>query len=225
MFKQSLLALALSAAAIGAQAHQLWLERDASGPVRVYVGDADSAHDSGEEVAKLAATTQVFTTDRAQPAKLVVKPDHLEAAVAETGATGATGGTGDVRLVNDQVWKPWKTKEGHTKAAVFNARAGRTDTHAVLDYELVPVKAGGNTFTLFFRGQPVADKAVTVINPEKWSKHFKTDKAGRIDVPVKEKGRYILVSAHDADPVGELEIAGQKVQKLGYTATLSFVAR
>jgi hypothetical protein len=216
MFKQSLLALALSAAAIGAQAHQLWLERDADGPARVYVGDADSAHDSGEEVAKLAATTQVFTTDRAQPAKLVVKPDHLEVAVA---------GTDDVRLVNDQVWKPWKTKEGHTKAAVFNARAGRTDTHAVLDYELVPVKAGGDTFTLFFRGQPVADKAVTVINPEKWSKHFKTDKAGRIDVPVKEKGRYILVSAHDADAVGELEIAGQKVQKLGYTATLSFVAR
>lgn len=216
MFKQSVLGLALSATAIGAQAHQVWLERDAGGPARVYVGDADSAHDRGEEVAKLAATTQVFTTDRAQPAKLAVKEDHLEAAVV---------GTGDVRLVNDQVWKPWKTKEGQTKAAVFNARAGRADTHAVLDYELVPVKAEGNTFTLFFKGQPVADKAVTVINPEKWSKHVKTDKAGRIDVPVTEKGRYILVSAHDADAVGELEIAGQKVQKLGYTATLSFVAR
>ena len=216
MFKQTLLALALSAAAIGAHAHQLWLERDAGGPVRVYVGDADSAHDRGEEVAKLAATTQVFTTDRAQPAKLAVKEDHLEAAVA---------GTGDVRLVNDQVWKPWKTKEGQTKAAVFNARAGRTDTNAVLDYELVPVKADGTTFTLFFKGQPVADKAVTVVNPEKWSKHFKTDKAGRIDVPVKDKGRYILVSAHDADAPADLEIAGQKVQKLGYTATLSFVAK
>lgn len=216
MFKQSLLAVALSAVALGASAHQLWLERDASGAVRVYVGDADSEHDRGEEVAKLAATTQVFTTDRAQPAKLAVKEDHLEAAVA---------GAGDVRLVNDQVWKPWKTKEGQTKAAVFNARAGRADTNAVLDYELVPVKAGGDTFTLFFKGQPVADKAVTVINPEKWSKHFKTDKAGRIDVPVKEKGRYILVSAHEADAAGELEIAGQKVQKLAYTATLTFVAR
>lgn len=215
MFKKSLFALSLVSAALSAQAHQLWVERDASGPVRVYVGDADAEHDRGEEVAKLAATTQVFTTDRAQTARLSVKDDHLEAAVAAPG---------DVRLFNDQVWKPWKNKDGQFQAAVFNARAGRAETRAVLDYELVPVAPHSNTFTLVFKGQPLAGKSVTVITPGKWSKGFKTDAAGRFDVPVKDKGRYVLVSAHEAEAVGNVEIAGQKVNKLGYTATLTFVA-
>lgn len=216
MFKKSLSTLALSTLALSASAHQLWLERDATGPVRVYVGDADSAHDKGEEVAKLAATTQVFTTDRKQTAKLVAKEEFLEADVASAG---------DVRLSNDQVWKPWKAKDGSYQAAVFNARAGRTETKAVLDYELVPVAANGNAFTLVFKGQPVANKTVTVITPDKWSKGFKTDAAGRIDVPVTGKGRYVLVSAHEAPAVGEVVIAGQKVAKLGYTTTLTFVAQ
>lgn len=216
MFKKSLFTLALSTLALSASAHQLWLERDATGPVRVYVGDADSAHDKGEEVAKLAATTQVFTTDRKQTAKLVAKEEFLEADVAAAG---------DVRLSNDQVWKPWKAKDGSYQAAVFNARAGRTETKAVLDYELVPVAANGNAFTLVFKGQPVAHKTVTVITPDKWSKGFKTDAAGRIDVPVTAKGRYVLVSAHEAPAVGEVVIAGQKVAKLGYTTTLTFVAQ
>lgn len=215
MFKKSLVALSLLSTALSASAHQLWLERDATGPVRVYVGDADAEHDRGEEVAKLAATTQVFTSDRAQTAKLTVKEDHLEAAVTTAG---------DVRLVNDQVWKPWKTKDGAFQAAVFNARAGRTDTSAVLDYELVPAAPNSNTFTVLFKGQPLTGKAVTVITPDKWSKGFKTDAAGRIDVPVQGKGRYVLISAHTVDAVGDVVIAGQKVHKLGYTATLSFVA-
>ena len=202
MFKKTLLAFAASTLALSATAHQLWLERDATGPVRVYVGDADSAHDKGAEVAKLAATTQVFTTDRAQTAKLTAKEEFLEADVAAAG---------DVRLFNDQVWKTWKTKDGSFQA--------------VLDYELVPVAAGGNTFTLVFKGQPLANKSVTVITPDKWTKGFKTDAAGRIDVPVSGKGRYVLVSSHEVPATGDVVIAGKKVAKLGYTTTLTFVAQ
>lgn len=215
MFKKTLLTMALSTLALSASAHQLWLERDATGPVRVYVGDADSAHDKGEEVAKLAATTQVFTSDRKQTARLTAREEFLEADVAAAG---------DVRLFNDQVWKPWKAKDGSFQAALFNARAGRSETKAVLEHELVPLAAGGNSFTLLFKGQPLANKVVTVITPDKWSKGFKTDAAGRIDVPVSGKGRYVLVSTHEAPAVGEVVIAGQKVAKLGYTTTLTFVA-
>ncbi|CAN5651709.1 hypothetical protein BH09PSE5_BH09PSE5_18050 [soil metagenome] len=215
MFKKTLLAIALPTLAFAASAHQVWVVKDAQGPARVYVGDVDDAHDRGEEVAKLAATTQVFTTDPKQPAKVSVKDDHLEAAV---------GATGDVRLVNDAVWKPWKLKDGRTKVAIFNSRAGRTETRAVLDYEIVPVVANGNAFTVTYKGQPLAGKAVTVITPDKWSKHFKTDAAGRLEVPVREKGRYVLMSVHDADAVGDAVFAGEKVQQLGYTTTLSFIA-
>ena len=107
------------------------------------------------------------------------------------------------------------------QAAVFNSRAGRTETAAALDFELVPVKANGNVFTLTFKGEPVADKKVSVINPEKWVKGFTTDKEGRVTVPLQGKGRYILMSNYEQK--GDLEVAGDKVQKISYTTTLSFV--
>ena len=211
--KKTLLTLLLSSFFAAASAHQVWLERDGDGPARVYVGDADSQPDRGDEVAKLKNTTHVFTGDPKQRTALTVKDDHLDAAVK---------GAGDVRLINDQVWEPWKNRDGKYEAAIFNARAGRSETKAMLDFELVPVAANSNVFTLTFKGKPVADKNVTVVNPEKWSKHFKTDKAGRIDVPVEAKGRYILISQHQV--AADTELAGKKVEKLSYTATLSFVA-
>lgn len=214
MIKKTLATMLLSSFAIAASAHQVWLERDGSGPAKVYVGDVDGERDHGDDVAKLAATTQVFGKDSKQPAKLTTKNEYLEAAVT---------GAGDVRLIADQVWKPWKNKDGQMQAAVFNSRAGRTETTAALDFELVPMKANGNVFTLTFKGQPVADKKVNVINPEKWVKGFMTDKDGHITVPVQGKGRYILMSSHDLK--GDLEVAGEKVQKVSYTTTLSFVAK
>ena len=212
MIKKTLVTMLLSSFAVAASAHQVWVERDASGPAKVYVGDVDGERDHGDDVAKLAATTQVFGKDSKQLAKLTTKNEYLEAAVS---------GSGDVRLIADQVWKPWKNKDGQMQAAVFNSRAGRTETAAALDFELVPVKANGNVFTLTFKGEPVADKKVSVINPEKWVKGFTTDKEGRVTVPLQGKGRYILMSNYEQK--GDLEVAGEKVQKISYTTTLSFV--
>ena len=212
MFKKSLLAIALSLLTLAASAHQLWLERDGGGAVRVYVGDADGAPDTGDEVAGLAGTTRVFTTDRPQPATLKVHPDHLEAAIS---------GVGDVRLFNDQVWKPWKNKEGQLQGVVFSARAGRTETRAGNDFELVPAAANGDSIVVTFKGQPLAGKQVTVVSPEKWTKTLKADAQGRVKLPAKEKGRYVLISSHDV--IGEHEVAGQKVDKTTYNTTLSYV--
>lgn len=75
------------------------------------------------------------------------------------------------------------------------------------------------------RADYFANKSVTVITPDKWTKGFKTDAAGRIDVPVSGKGRYVLVSSHEVPATGDVVIAGQKVAKLGYTTTLTFVAQ
>lgn len=212
MIKKTLVTMLLSSFAVAASAHQVWVERDASGPAKVYVGDVDGERDHGEDVAKLAATTQVFGKDSKQPAKLSTKNEYLEAAVS---------GSGDVRLIADQVWKPWKNKDGQMQAAVFNSRAGRTETAGVLDFELVPVKANGDVFTLTFKGEPLADKKVSVINPEKWVKGFTTDKEGRVKIPLQGKGRYVLMSNHEQK--GDLEVAGDKVQKISYTTTLSFI--
>lgn len=214
MIKKILVTVLLSSFAVTAGAHQVWLERDGAGPAKVYVGDVDGERDYGDEVNRLALTIKVFGKDSSQPATITRKDAYLEASVS---------GTGDVRLIADQVWKPWKNKDGQLQAAVFNSRAGRSETTAALDFELVPVHPNGTIFTLLFKGTPVKGKKVSIVDPDKLVKAFTTDKDGRLTVPVQGKGRYILISNHDH--VGEVEIAGEKVQHVSYTTTLSFVAK
>lgn len=214
MFSKTLLALVLSSVAVASSAHELWIERDGNGPVRVYVGHAEGEPDSGASVAKLEANTKVFTTDVKKVANLSVKNDHLEAAVSEKG---------DARMVNDLVWKPWKTKDGQYQAAIFNARAGRTEARGLLDFEVVPVAANSDTFTLLFKGKPLAEAEINAISPDKWTKEITTDADGKFTVPFSGKGRFILVGEHTVDADKGTEVAGQKVDKLFYVTTLSVV--
>jgi hypothetical protein len=213
MSKMTVLSLLFASFAFSAQAHQMWLERGEAGQVRAYLGETIDEPDSGEIVANLVQTTELFTSDRTAPVSLVAKADHLEATVT---------GDGDVRLYNEQVWAPWKLDDGTYQAAAFQARAGRTETAPVFDLELVPVAAGSDTFTLMFKGAPVANADVTVISPAIWQKTLKTDAAGRVTVPIRETGRFVLVAEHEEKT--QRAIAGQTIASLIHIASLSFVA-
>lgn len=205
--------LAILAIAGSASAHEVWLERDAAGPVRVYLGEPAEAVPAGgdPEFSKLKAP-KVFTGDVKAPAPIVRKADHLEAAVS---------GKGDVRLLDDAVFDAWKNDAGAYEGAVFYAREGRTETKAALDLEIVPVTAHGDTFTVLFRGQPLADASVNLINPDKWAKTFKTDARGQLTIPSEWKGRYLLAASHAVDESRAL--GGQTVAKVYHTSTLTFV--
>lgn len=205
-------AAAAVSAPVPASAHELWLERDGSA-VRVYLGDVTGERDTGEKIAKLAETSELFAADRSRPAPLTARDDHLAATVEAAG---------DLRLHNDRVWAPWKDKEGNYRAAVMQAKAGRSETAAVFALELVPVAAGSDSFTLLFRGSAVPATGVAVAMPDGQEKKIETDAAGRIAVPVGDRGRYVLI-ARFVEPV-DVEMAGQKVSKLHHVATVSFVA-
>ncbi len=213
MLKKSLLAVLVGALPFTASAHEIWLEREGTGTVRAYVGDVTGERDKGEDIAKLVKTTRLFAADPAKTVPVTAHPDHLAAEI---------DGAGDIRLFNDQVWEPWKGEDGTYEAAAFQAKEGRTETKAVFDLELVPVAADSDSFTLTFKGEPLADTRVTVVNPELWEKSFKTDAEGRIAVPVKDKGRYVLIARHEVP--SDVEIAGKKVARLQHIASVSFVA-
>lgn len=204
-------ALIASLCSVPAHAHEVWLERDGA-TVRAYVGDKTGDVDTGEAITKLVSTSKLFgrDPDRAQP--VTAHDDHLSAHV---------NGDGDIRYFNDQLWSPWES-DGKYKAAAFQAKAGRSETTPVFDFELVPTEPGSDSFTLIFQGEPVADMAVTVINPRNWEKPFTTDADGRFTVPVTETGLYVLVARHEA--LADVEIAGRQVSTLQHIASLSFVA-
>ena len=208
------LAAWLACAIGGAHAHQLWLERDgAQGPVRLYMGDADGERDQGEAIAKIQASTKVFHTKPEQALALEVKPDHLLAPSAPRG---------DLRLLNEAVWAPWKGEDGEWTAAIFNGKVGRQETRAVQAFEFVPLKAGGDVFVLTFQGKPLANHALAVVDPGQWRKNLRTDAQGQVRVPVRGKGRYLLLSQHKVAQARE--VAGQAVTQLDYVGTVSFTA-
>ncbi|WP_159978896.1 MULTISPECIES: DUF4198 domain-containing protein [unclassified Novosphingobium] len=200
--------LFLACAAPAVQAHEVWIERDASGPARIYLGEPAEALPVGgdPEFEHLKAPKLV----PASKAVLARKTGYLEVAVP----------SGDVRAHDDTVFAPWGTgtkKEG----VAYYARAGRSEARAVMPMELTPVTAGSDRFVLVRDGQPVKDTQITVVSPEKWSKSVKTDADGAVAVPIREKGRY-LISATLKDE-GKFDTTLGPVSVLHRVATTTFV--
>jgi hypothetical protein len=148
--KQVLVSSLLLLTTLQISAHEVWLEQDKSGSVRVYLGEP-GVPDTGDKIDKLAGS-HVFTADSNVIAPLKQLNDHWQASVNDDG---------DVRLFSESVWKPWAinenpwwkfwaSEEEHFQGAILQARAGRNETTAKLNFELVPVTKNGNVFTAIF---------------------------------------------------------------------------
>lgn len=197
-------------AAMPAMAHEIWVERDVSGPARIYLGEpAETVPEAGDPEFHHLQKPQVIGAKKAIP--LIRRSNHIEAAVPQTG---------DVRVRDDAVFAPWKSDD-KMQGAIFYARAGRSETSSMLDLELVPVQSNGDRFTLMFHGKPVPAATVTVIDPARWQKTFVTDADGRLDIPQKGAGRYIVGASHTE--VGSAKIGGQDVASIVHISTLTFV--
>jgi hypothetical protein len=215
MIKPIVSLLMLGALSLPTYAHELWLERDGDGPVKVYLGEPDqNVIENGETIAALAPTTRIITPDSSSQTPISVKNDHLEANV---------DGDADVRAINDQVWKPWENDKGELTAALMHARWGRTDTEAQMDLELVPMAASSDRFTLLFKGQPLAETDVMLISPENQTRKLKTNEQGQVDLKTGAAGRYILAAGHETAANGQA-VAGQQVDRLYHGTTTSFIA-
>lgn len=95
MIKFASALLALTALSTGAQAHEVWVERDGAGPARIYLGEpADVLPQGGDpEFEKLKAPRVVPAANAAQ----VRKAGYIEVALP----------AGDVRVIDDTVFAPW----------------------------------------------------------------------------------------------------------------------
>ncbi|OAH46385.1 nickel uptake transporter family protein [Sphingobium yanoikuyae] len=208
MLKWTSALLAIACLPAMAQAHEVWVERDGAGPARIYLGEpGDPLPEGGDpEFEKLKAPKLVPASSAAQ----VRKAGYIEVAVP----------AGDVRVIDDSVFDPWG-EEGKKEGVIYYARAGRSEAKAGMPLEIVPTAAGANSFTLVRDGKPLAGVKVTAISPDKWSKGFVTDAQGRVTLPIKEKGRYILTATQEEK--GDLNLRGAKVATLYNIATLTFV--
>jgi hypothetical protein len=200
--------LLLAVLAPAAQAHEVWIERDGTGPARIYLGEPAEPLPAGGD-----PEFDHFKAPKLVPASTAAmarKAGYLEVAVP----------AGDVRAHDDSVFQPWG-EEGKKEAVAYYARAGRADARAVMPFEIAPVRAGGDSFVVVRDGKPVADAAVTVISPDKWTKSIKTDAKGAVTVPMLGKGRYLLTASQKDE--GAFDTSVGKVAVLHRIATTSFV--
>jgi len=204
----SMALLALVGLSSTVEAHEIWVERDGTGPARIYLGEpAEAMPEGGDpEFEKLKAPRIVPASKAAQ--------------VRKTGYIEVAAPAGDVRVIDDTVFEPWG-EEGKKEGVIYYARAGRAEAKAGLPLEIVPTAPHADSFTLVRDGKPVPAAKLTVISPDKWSKAFVTDTQGRVTLPIKEKGRYILSATHEEK--GDLNLANRKVATLYHMATLTFM--
>jgi uncharacterized GH25 family protein len=203
--------MAATMVAIPAVAHEVWVERDASGPARIYLGEpAEVVPEAGDPEFHHLQKPQIVQSGN-KPIAFLRRANHIEAAVP---------GNGDVRVRDDSVFAPWKSGE-KMQGAIFYARAGRSEAAGNLDLELVPVAANADRFTLLFRGKPVPDAKLTVITPDHWQKAIVTDANGGADIPALGTGRYIVGASHTED--GPAKLGGQDVGSIMHISTLTFV--
>ncbi|HYG07585.1 MAG TPA: DUF4198 domain-containing protein [Stenotrophomonas sp.] len=206
--------LAWSTLSLSAQAHEIWIERDAgTGPVRVYFGEPaeDVANPAEDELGR-------------------VKHFELFSAQGKAGATTRQGdhlvaplqGAGDAWLFDDKVFEPWQGEDKRFESVSYYARAGRSSTDGRLALELVPTRQNGDTFTVLFRDKPLADAEVAVIDPRRWQKTLKSDAKGQVVLPKLGPGRHIVMVSHK-EPVQQT-IAGKPVAVMHHISTLTFAA-
>jgi hypothetical protein len=192
-----------------AQAHEVWIERAPSGAARIYLGEPERPLPEGGDAAfpQMKAPKLV----PASTAPHVRGPGYIEVAV----------GKGDIRAWDDDIFKPWD-ENGKKAGATYYARTGRTETKALMPFEIVPVSANGTRFTLMRDGKPAAAGVpVTVLSPELWMRTLETDANGQVAVPLREKGRYILKA--EVKDEGSFTLPAGSVSIVSRVITTSFV--
>jgi hypothetical protein len=142
-----------------ADAHYVWLERDGDGSARVYFGEwiNDIREKTGGLLDRIKAP-QVFLGTSTNPLPVKRKESNLEIEVR---------GHGDVRLVESGMPPREDKEKGGVTKTIYYAKAGRAETAARLDLELVPTAPGGNAFVLMLFGKPLPKSEVTIVGPPK----------------------------------------------------------
>jgi hypothetical protein len=198
-----LVAATLSLCAMSVQAEYVWIAPNADGAAVIHAGELD-----GER-------TSVADLDAVEPRPIGGKTPEVVAEGKVMRVTGVPAGS-DVRVRAREV-------TGDDALMYYQARWGRSETKADLDFELVPTEAGGNTFQLMWMGSPVKASYVRVSTSAGWSKTLDPNEDGSVTLDTPFPGLYVLQLTARAS--GWAEIDGKRYTDVRHTATLSFVVK
>jgi hypothetical protein len=195
-----------------AHAHFVWLERDGDGPARAYFGEwIDDIREKTGGLLDRFKAPRAFLGTSSEPLPVKRNDNNLEINAK---------GRGDVRFVDSSVPPREDKEKGGATKTIYYAKAGRVETAAKLDLELVPTAPNGNTLVVIFLGAPLPKTEVTLVGPSKWQKPLSTDDKGQITLPTPWAGRYVLEVTHFDDKAGGS--GNEKFDRTRHISSLSF---
>lgn len=208
-FKICLPALLLCLFALQVNAHEIWLERDGQGPVRVYFG-----HYDGESVQKTGGRLDSIKADVVVPAGSVSRTnrreDHIELAVSTSG---------DIALIEGM--NPRKSRNSEDiMRVVFLARHGNSEAIQLLPFDLVPSSPGSNNFTLMYLDKPLSGAEIKLYDPDRHVHSLISDDKGQVTIDMKKPGRYVAMTSHMTEEAGIIN--DLPYHKTRYALTLAF---
>jgi uncharacterized GH25 family protein len=196
-----------------AHAHFVWLERDGEGPARAYFGEwAEDIREKTGGLLDRFKAPRAFLGKSDDALTIKRKDNYLEIDAK---------GPGDVRFVDSSVPPREDKEKGGVTKTIYYAKAGRMETGARLDLELVPTTPNGNTLVLMFLGAPLPKAEVTLVGPPKWQKPLVTNDKGQITLPTPWAGRYVLEVTHFDDKPSAS--GNEKFDRTRHISSLSFV--
>lgn len=218
-----LFALAASAFAVPAAAHQVWLEPTKDG-ARFYFGEfGDNLHEvSPGYLDKLSRPTATLLAASGEKALNVSKQ-------RDAFAIAGRPGKGEAVIVVDAEYPVSESKEGEkavrsvwTPAARLVGSLGAQAPRLTLD--VVPTGSAGE-FQVFFRGKPLPSAELTLTAVSGWSRKETSDSAGRVRFSLPWKGTYALLVRHREDAAGSRPgtRGAETFDRASFGTTLTFV--
>ena len=209
--------------AAGAQAHQVWLEQDASG-AKLYFGEfGDDLHEvSPGYLDKLALlSAKVLSPKGDRPVESKKDRDGISIV--------GRAGKGESVIALDLAYPLLETKDGGktvrtawTPAARFVPELAPEQPKLVLD--VVPTNGSGE-FQVVYRGSPLPKVEVSLVAASGWSLSGTTDDKGKVSFRLPWKGTYALLVRHkDATPGKRKNAQGadEAYDAASFATTLTF---
>jgi len=218
-FTSVLLSMVLS---LSATAHQVWIERDASG-AKLYFGEfGDNLHEVSpgylDKLGRPSATLLTATGERPVPVTkqrdgyaIAGRPAKSESLIVVDAAYPMIDGNeGD---------KP--TRTAWTPAARIVGSLAAQAPKLVLD--IVPTGTAGE-FQVFFRGAPLAGVELTLTASSGWSRQANSDAAGKVRFSLPWKGTYGLLVRHKDNSPGSrtTDKGAEAYDRASFGTTLTF---
>lgn len=217
-----LAAATLSALPLIANAHYIWIERDAK-TARLYFGEVAEVREQSPGKMDEIKAPKAWATSSTATTELNVKRTQKYFAI--TGPLSpqimAYEGTYEVKdwtAYGIGLVKPMY----YTRHSVWPLKAAIAPAKE-LKLDIQPVAGSKDGFVVLFDGKPLPKTKAVIYAPNDWEKEYKTDDAGQLKIALPWKGQYAIEVIYKETAAGEFE--GKKFDAYRHRAILTVLQR